>query len=524
MTRDSIAPSSDGGWWPALGAGVGMFALAALLLPPAPGMGDSAELTLALALAGIPHPTGYPLYVLAGHVFALAVHGLGASWVAASALWSAAGAAVALGAYVRLGQHVLSALEDQARREGRVRDRSVVTWTAVALPALALALNPIWIDSATVAEVYSWHHACLALSAAFMMGWLRRLESIGAPPAPTPAQGARSRLGSTELRGAATWGLLCGACGAQHATAVFFVLPMTAALVAGLVRARRWHPSLAFVSFGASLVPLASYGWIAWRALHPAPFQWPVGVGLAALLMHVRGAAYSYLLGRFSPTTAEWVLIRGAILPWALPGLTLGSAFALSSRSTALRWGLLALFAAATIQVAFIVSYGVPDPATYFLPVLMAALLAVTPGTVLLGRRVPAGLLAVIALGIVGAVAAWSVPRAVAQRAELARVDAEFHAAWRAIPFDRGIVLWADDHYHRFVLIQLLEGARPGLYVDNPEMLIWPGRRRAFAKRFGFDPLEGLTFRSEADLGKIPDNIRRRAHVPVAVIPEVHPQ
>jgi hypothetical protein len=111
-----------------------------------------------------------------------------------------------------------------------------------------------------------------------------------------------------------------------------------------------------------------------------------------------------------------------------------------------------------------------------------------------------------------------SVPRALSERRRLDAVDADFRAAWRGIPFDRGIVLWRDDHFHRFVLLQRLEGQRPQLYVDSPDLLIWPARRRAFQSRFGFDPIAGLALRSPEDVAKVADNVRRRASVPVLVL------
>lgn len=508
------------GWWPVAISALGMLGLAWFLLPTAPGMGDSAELTLALALAGIAHPTGYPTYVLVGHLFVRVAHALGASWVVAAALWSASGAAVAIGACVRVSQHVLGELEEQARLEGRSANGELLRWTALLLPAAALALNPVWLDSATIAEVYSWHHACLALATAFMFGWLRRLRHV-APTVTPPSDGvAHAHARDREVRAAALWGLLCGLCGTQHATAVFFVVPMTIALLAALLKAGRWRAGLAFVCLGTAMIPLASYGWIAWRAIYPASFQWPVGAGLAPLWMHIRGASYTYFVGGFSPDAEEWALIRGAIMPWAIPGILLGIAFALSTRAIVLRRGLLALVGAATLQLAFIAHYGVSDPATYFVPVLMQALLVLTPGVVLLGRRVPS--VAILSIGVVlwGALAAWSIPRALAGRTALRRVDMEFRAAWRDIPARTGIVLWADDHFHRFVLLQLLEGQRRDVYVDNPDMLLWPVRRRAFQARFGFDPIAGITFRTPADIQRIARNVQQRASVPVVIIEE----
>jgi hypothetical protein len=154
----------------------------------------------------------------------------------------------------------------------------------------------------------------------------------------------------------------------------------------------------------------------------------------------------------------------------------------------------------------------------------MVALLAGLPALLGLARRAAPRLASGLALLLVLGTAVASVPRALRAREALARTDAEFRAAWRSIPANRGIVLWADDHYQRFVLLQLLERQRPEIYVDNPEMLIWPLRRRAFQARFGFDPLEGLDLRTPADLALIPGNVERRAPVRTSVLQESGPR
>src|SRR5437868_12679578 len=55
--------------------GVGVFAAALLLyvrtLAPSVMPGDYAEFQMCAAILGIPHPTGYPLYVLLGKLFTL---------------------------------------------------------------------------------------------------------------------------------------------------------------------------------------------------------------------------------------------------------------------------------------------------------------------------------------------------------------------------------------------------------------------------------------------------------------------
>jgi hypothetical protein len=98
----------------------------------------------------------------------------------------------------------------------------------------------------------------------------------------------------------------------------------------------------------------------------------------------------------------------------------------------------------------------------------------------------------------------------------LATIERLVHAAWAQIPFERGILFWQNDMYSRLRAYQLLGGEKTSLYVENPSLLTWPGPRAAFTRRFGFDPLEGVELRSEADLPRIADNVGRRTSLPVA--------
>src|SRR2546428_7562830 len=97
IDRDA-SPGRDGpaslGWSVAAGA----LALIAYLwlAPSVAGSGDSTELTIALARNGVPHPTGYPLYTLLGHLFVVLVHRLGAGRDYAANAWRALGSGIAI--------------------------------------------------------------------------------------------------------------------------------------------------------------------------------------------------------------------------------------------------------------------------------------------------------------------------------------------------------------------------------------------------------------------------------------------
>jgi hypothetical protein len=487
---------------PAVVAAATMALVAAPLATSAPGIGDSAELTLAIALAAIPHPTGYPLYVVGGHVFSTALHALGASWALATAYWSVAGAAVAMFALTRLVQHVLALAERRHDRPDRPGTATAIA--ALVVPLALFALHPVWLETAAITEVYTWSVAGILAIAASTFGRMRVLDFGAGSPA-------------TDLRAAALWGVLAGACGAHHVTSVFFVVPLGIALWWAHLRSGRARFALLTATLAGALVPLASYAWIAWRAMHPAAFQWPVEPTLGSWWMHVRGAAYTHLFGQFALSPSEWTLIRNTMLPGLVAGLAAGGVLVWRTGPGALRTGGAALLSGAALQIAFVAAYGVPDSARYLLPPLAVA--CVVPGVLLrLTSRWPRALVLAIGLGVPVAAAAAAMPRAIAARNERIALDAEFRGTWARIPFDEGIVLWADDHVHRFILLQQLEGLRPRIYVDNPDMLLWPARRRAFERRFGVDPLEDLEFRSAADIGRIGQNVQRLADVPVIVL------
>jgi hypothetical protein len=156
----------------ALSAGIGVVALLVYLrlAPTVPGPGDSGEFTLVLATNGVPHPTGYPLYTLFGHLFVVTLHALGASWAFAANAWSAAGGALAVGFMHALASAWIS---PGAPMSGRARILIPL------LPVSLFALNPLWTSEATLAEVHSWHLAwVLGAGLAFMM-IVRALATYG---------------------------------------------------------------------------------------------------------------------------------------------------------------------------------------------------------------------------------------------------------------------------------------------------------------------------------------------------------
>jgi hypothetical protein len=473
--------------------GAAALALYLALAPRVAGEGDASELTLVLAVGGVPHPTGYPLYTILGHLFCSALHALGAGWWYAANAWSAVGAALAVFLLHALAARLTPA-EAGLGRGAR--------FAAALVPVLVFAFNPVWLDEATLAEVNSWHVAWAAGACLACLALLGRILD-GRPFRPA--------------RGAALWGMVCGLGLAHHVTAVFFVVPLTAALAWALWRAHRWRAALLGAAALGALLPLASYGFVWYRALHPAAFQWPLlDPSPASVLAHARGAYYGIFVGRFAPSAAQGAELAADVYPFLVPGLLLLALTLLRAAEDAERTLLTAAIAAAVAQSFCILIYGVPDPAAYFLAPLAVALLALPRLAVLAAGR-PArgaalGLATLAAIGILAACWLRTVP---ARDARLAEVEARVRRAWSAIPYERGIVLWRNDLYSRLEAYQLLDGEKPGLFVENPNMLTWAGPRAAFARRFGFDALAGLELRTDADLAAVPGNVGRQTGLPV---------
>jgi hypothetical protein len=116
-------------------------------------VGDSGELVTAVYLLGIPHPSGYPLYVMLGKLWTLLVPA--GSIAFRMSLFSAACAAAACGLLFRLG-----------RRIGLTR-------TASLLAALLLAFGPSFWSQANIQRVYSLNAVFVLLATLLAWRWSR---------------------------------------------------------------------------------------------------------------------------------------------------------------------------------------------------------------------------------------------------------------------------------------------------------------------------------------------------------------
>jgi hypothetical protein len=447
------------------------FAVYAWLIPSASGMGDASEFTLVLATGGVPHPTGYPLYVLFGHPFVVALHALGVGWSRAAALWSAAGASLALAFLMALAMRLVRAAHPAAAAGTRV--------LAALIPLVLFAFQPLLVADATRAEINSWSLAWVCGATWLFVGLVERLH----------AGAALAR------REAVQWGLVCGLGIAHHLTSVLVALPLSAALIAILVRRRAFSPALARAAIGAALVPVASYGFIAWHAWHPARVQWPLlDASLASVLGHMSGRQYRFFVGSFAPSAWQRELLATVAFPFLFTGLVLLMLGVWRSRDLERRLAWLALLAATALIAFFTLRYGVDDPAPYLVPAMALGVAAAAPALASIpgaSSRAGTTALAMAGLATLFLIVPW-IRDGIEEREATLEYEQTIRSMWAAIPPDTAIVSWADDRYFRLREYQILRGEKPALLVVTPDLFFSPAMRRTIRERFGADPLQGF--------------------------------
>jgi transmembrane protein TMEM260 (protein O-mannosyltransferase) len=451
-------------------AALGACAVYAWLIPSASGMGDASELTLVLATGGVPHPTGYPLYVLTGHPFCVALHALGIGWSRAAALWSAVGSALALAFLLALGLWLAGAVTNAG---------AATRLLAAFVPLSLFAFQPIAVGEATRAEVNSWSLAWACGAALVFVRLVGRVRG-GAAPA---------------RREAALWGLVSGLGLAHHLTSVLISMPLSAALVAMLVRRRAFSWALVLSAIGAALIPTASYGIIAWHAWHPARVQWALlDPSWGSVLAHITGRQYRFFVGYFAPSAPQRALLATVAFPFLFPGLLLLMLGMWRARDVEERLAWSALFAAASLIAVFTLRYGVDDPAPYLLPAMALGAAAAAPALAALpGVSSRAGTVTLAAVGLAGLllIVPW-IRDGLEEREATMDYEHTIRSMWGAIPPDTAIVSWADDRYHRLREYQILRGEKPALLVVTPDLFFANSMRRTIRERFGADPLEGF--------------------------------
>lgn len=398
------------------------------LLPGVGHSGDSAELSTCARLLAVPHPTGYPLYVLS-------VHALGrllpVSPALAANLFSALCAVLAL----------------------------LVTWRLLALlgvgklaalPAVwTLAASPTFWEHAIVAEVYALHALLLALAALLFLRW---------------QQGRRE----ADFYGAC----LVYALAFGNHLLIVTLLPAIVVLVLW-VRPRAFLEPLRVLAVVAIIALCASqYGLLVARAADgAAPYRAEPINGLSDLLPFVSGAQFHDRMFGFS---------AGQLWTERLPAALEGMLYELAPFAFFLPLGMIALGrtpANAFLVLAFAgnfvfaVGYDISDLQPYFVPNLLIGALFLGAGLHELLRRLGTGstratrVYVILALAAPIALGAIRLPRVIAASGR----SAAAHAQAILADLGPGTAVIAEYQNYQFLLYhRLLEGrAQPGPYIAD---------------------------------------------------------
>ncbi len=319
---------------------------------------DSGDLATAVALGGVPHPTGYPTYLLIAELFKRLP--LGGDVAYRLNVMSAICAAVAVGFLSLAAARTL--IEPLPRSDTQpaklVGKRGMASMglaeLSAAVAALTFAFSPPFWSQAVIAEVYTFNSLFVAL-----LLWLA----------------LRVRAG---FRGCLSW--LCLTTGLAMGNHVSLVLVLP--LILALIGPAYWQesPVRRLGLFSLALVGLSIYAIIPWRALAQAPVNWGGAYDWDGLRWLVTGKAYrAYVFGLPWEYAGDRILaliqiVVRALAWWGLPAAAWGWYLMvrhdrLLGVGSLLTLGLIAVYA---------VGYNTVDSYLYLLPalILMALWLA----------------------------------------------------------------------------------------------------------------------------------------------------
>ncbi len=349
----------------AVAVALGLLSLNLYLLTLAPTvlMADGGEFQFVPYLAGIAHPTGYPLYCILGWLWS---HALPVGEVAYRMnLFSAVWAALAVGLLYLAAKRMLDAatptLTETARR------------LAAAVAAATLAVSPTFWSQAVIAEVYSFNAFFVALVFYLLLCWA------------TAAPDGVPRATPYALLAAFVYGLSL-----THHRTMILILPAVIAFAWLERRAvwRRWK--VALVATVLLLLPLLLYLYVPLRAPHTPYLRIPLGADQTLVLYEntrqgfldlVLGRVFSGQLGQGQMGGSRVAMAAGLLRrQFGLVGIALGL-IGLLRLAGGRRWSLLALTGLAYgAMVGFNLAYFIGDIHVLFIPSYMVFCLWMAAG------------------------------------------------------------------------------------------------------------------------------------------------
>lgn len=276
--------------------------------------GDTPELIVAAATLGVPHPPGYPLFTMLGHVFSLLPFGS-----------------------IPFRINLLSVLCDSftAGIVFLTAFRLTRSHLASAVAALVLAINPLFWSWSLVAEVFPLNNLLAAVVLYFLVIWQEEPERIGLLAAAAFASGlALANHHTIVLLGPAVCFLL------WQRRSLFLTKPH-AILLCGLT----------------FLLGLTPYAYVLWASGHQPPYNWGAVSSFSDLLALITRQSYGthhlvaeiYRGGSVLPRLLALFISLGALLNLLL---LLGAIYAYRNRRWYFWFSVLAFLVAGPLFVA----------------------------------------------------------------------------------------------------------------------------------------------------------------------------
>lgn len=473
----SQRPADEPAGWPARIDGLCALAaggLAGLVYwrTAAPGLlaGDSGELQFAAWLAGLSHPTGYPLYLMLGWLWS---HGLAALGLAnparAMTLLSALFGALA----VALTYLLAVALIAQSRRDAAAA--RPVERIAALVAALTFAWTPTLWSQAVITEVYTLHAALVAALLWLALLWRQEVRFL-----------RRNRTSALLTALALLFGL-----GLAHHRTTLLLLPALLVFLIWQAPAGYWRWRQAALLAALALAPLLLYLYVPLHA--PAsPYLsielWPGQP--TELLDRSPSGLVSYLLGQSfageiqrpaqAIAAAPGLLTRFAaqLTPVGLALALLGMALLAARRQWPLLWLTGASF---LLLTGFNLFYTIGDIAVFYIPSYLLACVWIGIAVAWLAAR--AGRLAGRRAALAAAVLLAALPlwlllsQAAAQDRSQDRAAAD---GWQALldanPAPNAVLVSNDrDELMPLWYLQQVDEVRPDLAGVFPLLLAEPG-------------------------------------------------
>ncbi|NOZ05222.1 MAG: DUF2723 domain-containing protein [Chloroflexi bacterium] len=385
---------------------------------------DGGDLIAAVQTLGIPHPPGYPTYVLLARAFTRLP--LGGSLAYRTNLFSAVAATAAVIFIFLAARQVLRhvSASSSLRNDG-----------IAAIAALALAFSPTLWSQSVITEVYALH---AAFAGAILFCILRYEAGEG-------------RTSFWPQMAALLFGIGLG----NHLTLVF-IAPAAVIYLAGTeLRWKGWGRITLLAIAG-----LAIYAYLPWRARAWPPINWGNPQNVSGLWWMLSAAPYRHyafsLPLRYLPTR----LVAGATLwlqqfgPLGLACVLIG-AWHLWQTRRRLAAALLLYFA---LNTAYAIGYNTTDSYVYLIPAYLVSALWLAVGLLWIGSKfIPthrqrrgwdAALMALFLLALPGA-NWWQNHRALDLRTD---VVAQTYAATTFRSVEHNALILADEDQHVFAL------------------------------------------------------------------------